>query len=102
MYCVLHSSSNENCFALSTGFYELKCLLNVRHILEKVMSMQRSFDEFSEKQRRFDLKSVENFVAKTVLVESANQFSLEELCRTQHSLKYFSKPYRPSDPLKKP
>ena len=26
---------------------------------------------------------------KTVLVESANQFSLEELCRKQYSLKYF-------------
>ena len=33
--------------------------------------------------------SVGNFVSKTVLVESANQFSLEELCRTQYSLKYF-------------
>ena len=32
-----------------------------------------------------------------MLVESANQFSLEELCRTQYSLKYFSKPCRPSD-----
>ena len=45
------------------------------------------------KQRRVELKSVGNFVAKTVLVESANQFSLEELCRTQNSSKYFfSKP----------
>ena len=41
------------------------------------------------KQRRVELKSVGNFVAKTVLVESANQISLEELCRTQYSLKYF-------------
>ena len=50
------------------------------------------------KQRRVELKSVGNFVAKTVLVESANQFSLEELCRTKYSLKYFfSKPCRPSD-----
>ena len=31
------------------------------------------------------MKSVENFVAETVLVES----SLEELCKTQYSLKYF-------------
>ena len=37
---------------------------------------------FSEKPRRVELKSVGNFVAKTVLVESANQFSLEELYRT--------------------
>ena len=77
------------------------CLLNVRHILEKVMSMQHSFKEFSEKQR-VESKYVENFVAKTVLVEIANQFSLEELRRTQYSLKYFSRPYRPSDPLEKP
>ena len=84
------------------GFYVLKCLLNVWHILEKVMSMQHSFEEFSEKQRRVKLKSVGNFVAKAVLVESANQFSLEEVCGTQYSLKYFSKPYRPSDPLEKP
>ena len=55
--------------------------------------------QFSAKQRRVELKSVENFVAKAMLVESANQFSLEEMCRTQYSLKYFSKPYRPSDPL---
>ena len=41
------------------------------------------------KQRRVELKSVGNFVAKTVLIESANQFSLEELCRTHCSLKYF-------------
>ena len=41
------------------------------------------------KQRRVELKSVGNFVAKTVLIESANQFSLEELCRAQYSLKYF-------------
>ena len=41
------------------------------------------------KQRRVELKSVGNFVANTVLVESANQFSLEELYRTQCSLTYF-------------
>ena len=68
-------------------------------ILEKVMSMQHSFEEFSEKQRIVELKSVGSFEAKTVLVESANQFSLEELCRTQYSVKCFSKPYRPSDRL---
>ena len=63
--------------------------MTVLHILEKVMSMQHSFKEFSEKQRRVKLKYVGNFVANTVLVESANQFSLEELCMTQYSLKYF-------------
>ena len=71
------------------GLYVLKRLLTVRHILEKVMSMQLSFENFLEKQRRVELKSVGNFVSKTVLVGSAYQFSLEELCRTQNSLKYF-------------
>ena len=71
------------------GLYVLKSLLTVQHILEKVMSIQHSFEAFSEKQRRVELKSVGNFVAKTVLVEIANQFSLEELYRTQYSLKYF-------------
>ena len=66
------------------------------------MPMQHSFQEFPEKQRRVELMSVGNFLAKAVLVESVNQFSLEEVCRTQYSLKYFSKPCRPSDPLEKP
>ena len=70
--------------------------------LKKIMSMQHSFEEFSEKQRRVELKSVGNFKAKAVLIESENQFSLEEVCRTRYSLKYFSKPYRRSDPLEKP
>ena len=73
----------------------------VAHV-EKSMSMQQHFEQFVRKQRTVKLKSVGNFVAKTVLVESANQFSLEELCRTQCILKYFSKPYRPSGPLEKP
>ena len=81
------------------GLYVLKRRLNVRHILEKIISMQHSFEEFSEKQRRVKLKSVGNFVATAVVVEGANQFSLEEMCRTKFSLKYFSKPHRPSDSL---
>ena len=84
------------------GLYVIKRLLNAWHILEKVMSMQHSFEEFSEKLRRVESKYVWNFVAKSVLVESANQFSLEELCPTQCSLKNFSKSYRPSDRLEKP
>ena len=64
--------------------------------------MQQHLEEFVRKQRRVELKSFGNFVAKTVLVESANQLSLEELCRIQNILKYFSKPYRPSGPLEKP
>ena len=83
------------------GLCVLKCLLNVRNILEKVMSMQHSFVEFSEKQRRVELKSVGNFVAKTVLVESATQFSLEELCRTQYSLKIFFEAISTITPLEK-
>ena len=64
--------------------------------------MQQHFEHFVEKQRRVELKSVGNVVAKTVLVESANRFSLEELCRIQYGLKYFSNTYRPSDRLEKP
>ena len=45
---------------------------SVQHFSVKVVSMQHSFEMFSEKQRIVELKSVENFVAKTVLVESAN------------------------------
>ena len=44
--------------------------------------MQHSFEEFSEKQRRVELKSIGNFVAEAVLVESANKFLLEELRKT--------------------
>ena len=43
--------------------YVLKRLLTVWHILEKVMSMQHSFEAFLEKQGRVELKSVGNFVA---------------------------------------
>ena len=57
--------------------------------VEKSVSMLQHFEQYVGKQRRVELKSVGNFVAKTVLVESANQFSLEELCRTEYSLKYF-------------
>ena len=75
---------------ICVGLYVLKRLFNARHFLEKVMLMQHSFEEFSEKPKRVKLKSVGNFVSKTVLVESANRFSLEELCMTQcSSLKYF-------------
>ena len=62
----------------------------------KKLCQCNTVSSFQKKQRRVELKSVGNFVAKTVLVESANQFSLEELCRTQYSMKYFLKPYRPS------
>ena len=56
--------------------------------------MQQSYKEFSEKQMRVELKSVGNFVVKTVLVESANQFLLEELCTVQ--LEIFFEAIRPS------
>ena len=84
------------------GLYVLKRLLTVLHILEKAMSMQHSFEAFSEKQRRVELKSVGNFVAKAVLVESAIQFSLEELCRRQFSLKYFFEAMSTIRPMAKP
>ena len=34
---------------------------------------------FQKNKKRIELKSVGNFVAKAVLVETANQFSLEEV-----------------------
>ena len=70
--------------------------------VEKSVSMPQHFEQFLGKQRRAELKSVGNVVAKTVLVKSANQFSSEELCMTKYSLKYFSKPYCPPDCLEKP
>ena len=76
----------------------LTCFQHVAHV-EKSMLMQQNFEQFVWKQRRVELKAVGNFLAKTVLVESENQLSLEELCVTQY---IFSKPYRPSDPLEKP
>ena len=45
------------------GLDVLQRLLTVRYILEKVMSMQHSFEAFSEKQRRVEVKYVGNFVA---------------------------------------
>ena len=36
------------------GLYVLKRRLNVRHILEKVMSMQYSFEEFSENKEELN------------------------------------------------
>ena len=62
--------------------------------------MQQNFEQFVGKQRTVELKTVGNCVAKTVLVESAKQFSFEDLCRTQYSLKYFSYQCRPSSRLK--
>ena len=44
-------------------------------MLKESVSMQQHFENFLRKQRRVELKSVGNFVAKTMLVESANQFS---------------------------
>ena len=67
------------------GIYVIK---RVAHV-EKKVSMQQYFAQFVGKQRGVVLKPVGFFVAKTVFVESANQFSLEELCRTQCSLNYF-------------
>ena len=57
-------------------------IVNVHHILENVVSMQHSFEAFLDKLGRVKLKFVGNFIAKTVFIESANQFSLEELCKT--------------------
>ena len=66
------------------------------HILEKGVAVQDTFEAFLEKQRRLELKSVQNSVAKTVLVDSANYFSMEYQCMPQYILKHCSTPYRPS------
>ena len=68
--------------------------------VEKNVSMQQNIEQFVVKQRRVEVMTVRNVAAKTVLVESANQFSLEEFSRKQYSLKYITKSYRPSDRLK--
>ena len=78
----------------------LNVFQRVEHV-EKSVSVQQDFEQFVGKQRRVEMKSVGNFVAKTVLLESANQFLLEELCRTQYSLTYFSKQYHLSGRLEK-
>ena len=83
--CPLYRSTEDICRGIN---FILTCFQHVTHV-EKSLSMQLHLVQFIGKQRRFELKSVGNFVAKTVLVESANQFSLEELCRTHYSLKYF-------------
>ena len=64
------------------------CFQRVAHV-EKSVSMQQHCEQFVGKQRRFELKSVGNIVAKTVMVESANQFPMEELCSRQYNLKYY-------------
>ena len=52
---------------------------------------------------RFEVWCFTNWANWAVmLVESANQFSLKELCRTQYCLKCFSMSYRPSDCLENP
>ena len=96
--CPLLRSKENICI----GIYVFKRVFNVWHMLKKSVSMQQYVVQFVGKQRRVALKSVENLVAKTVLVESAIQFSLEELCKSYSSLKYFSKPYRPSHTPEKP
>ena len=75
------------------GLYVLNRLLAVSqclaHLGKKLCQCNTVSKSFQKKQRRVELKSVGNFVAKAVLVESANQFSLEDLCRTQYSMKMF-------------
>ena len=87
--CPLYRSTEDICI----GIYIFKRFFQrVAHV-EKSVSIQQHFEQFVRKQRRVELKSVGSFVTKKVLVQSANQFSLEEMCKTQYILKYFSKPY---------
>ena len=79
------------------GINVFKRVYNVWYMLKKKCVNATTFwKKIVRKQRRVELKSVGNFVAKKMLAERANQF------RTQYILKYFSKPYRPSDRLEKP
>ena len=75
---------------------------NVWHILKKSVSMQQHFEQVVGKHRILEGKYLGNSEAEPLRLDCVNQLSLEELCRTQYSLKYFSKPYRPSDHLEKP
>ena len=68
-------------------------------MFKKSVSMQQYFEKFVGKQRRLEGKHLGISEAEPLRFDCVNQFSLEELCRTQYSLKYFSKPYRPSDRL---
>ena len=71
-------------------------------MLQKVCQCNNILIIFWGNKEEYNIKKyVGYFVAMTVLVESENQFSLEELCRTQYKLKYFAKPYCPSDRLEK-
>ena len=83
--CPVNISTEDICI----GICVFKRVYNVWHMMKKSVSMLQHFEQFVEKQKRVELKSVGNFVAKTVLVESENKFLLEELCRKQYSLKYF-------------
>ena len=64
---------------------------------KKVMSMQLSFEEFSEKQRRVESKSVGDFVAKRVLVEVQISFHWKSCVGHSTAWNIFWKPCRPSD-----
>ena len=54
------------------------CFQRVAHVKKRCVNAT-IFRTIGGEERIVELKPVENFVAKTVLVESANQFSLEEL-----------------------
>ena len=63
--------------------------------------MHQHFEQFVGKQRRLEGKYLGISEAEPLRFDCVNQFSLEELCRTQYSLKYFLKPYQPLDRLLK-
>ena len=71
------------------------------HVEKKVL-MQHHFEQFVEKQRILEGKYLDISEANPLRFDCVNQFSLEKPCRTQYSLKYFSKPDRPSNRLEKP
>ena len=81
--------------------YIFKRVFNVWHMLKKSVSMQQHFERFVGKQRRLEEKYFGISEAQPLGFDCVNPFSLEELCRKQCTLKYFSKQYRPSYRLEK-
>ena len=61
--------------------------------------MQQHFVQFVGKQIRLEWEYLGISEAEPLRFDCAKQFSLEELCKTQYSLKYFSKSYSPYDRL---
>ena len=84
--CPLYRSTEDMCI----GICVFKRVFNVcAHFVKKVCQCNNIFNNLWGNKEELNWSLFGNFVAKTVFVDSANQFSLEELCSTTYSLKYF-------------